>query len=72
MDRHSPEYYSERDTSSAIKNIEAFIQEFLKMKFKLVKPILTPRFVPSCSSDLMNKLGELAREHDLHIQSHIC
>ncbi len=36
-----------------------------------VKPILTPRFSPSCTEPLMSFLGDLARERDLPVQSHL-
>uniref|UniRef100_A0A8I5TA95 Guanine deaminase n=1 Tax=Pongo abelii TaxID=9601 RepID=A0A8I5TA95_PONAB len=36
-----------------------------------VKPIVTPRFSLSCSETLMGDLGNIAKTHDLHIQSHI-
>jgi len=39
--------------------------------FKFIKPILTPRFIPSCTDELMAFLGELARERNLPMQSHI-
>ena len=39
--------------------------------FRLVKPILTPRFTPSCSNELMAFLGKLAAERDLPVQSHL-
>jgi guanine deaminase len=39
--------------------------------FSRVKPILTPRFTPSCSDELMEFLGKLAKERDLPIQSHL-
>lgn len=42
-----------------------------KDKYKFVKPILTPRFVLSCSSELMNKLGKISRKYHLPVQSHL-
>ena len=39
--------------------------------FDLVKPILTPRFTPSCTNELMAALGKLAAERDLPVQSHL-
>ncbi|NXE52313.1 GUAD deaminase, partial [Casuarius casuarius] len=36
-----------------------------------VQPIVTPRFGPSCSEDLLCALGNFAQAHDLHVQSHI-
>jgi len=40
-------------------------------KSGLISPIITPRFVPTCTSELMHFLGKLASKYDLHIQSHI-
>ena len=39
--------------------------------FEHVKPILTPRFTPSCTDELMTALGQLARERGLYVQSHL-
>ena len=39
--------------------------------FQHIKPILTPRFTPSCSDALMAALGDLARERGLYVQSHL-
>jgi len=39
--------------------------------FKSVKPILTPRFTPSCTDELMEWLGRLANERGLYVQSHL-
>ncbi|NXX98148.1 GUAD deaminase, partial [Centropus bengalensis] len=36
-----------------------------------VQPVITPRFGPSCTEDLLCALGDLAQAHDLHVQSHI-
>ncbi|NXD85003.1 GUAD deaminase, partial [Halcyon senegalensis] len=36
-----------------------------------VQPIITPRFGPSCTEDLLRALGNLAQDRDLHVQSHI-
>ena len=40
-------------------------------RFTAVKPILTPRFTPSCTDELMRWLGSLARERGLYVQSHL-
>jgi guanine deaminase len=37
----------------------------------LVRPVLTPRFAPSCSAELLRGLGALAAETQLPIQTHI-
>ena len=40
-------------------------------RFRYVKPILTPRFTPSCTDELMAWLGALANERGLYVQSHL-
>jgi cytosine/adenosine deaminase-related metal-dependent hydrolase len=37
----------------------------------LVMPCITPRFVPTCSSEIMQKLGDLAKKYALPVQSHM-
>lgn len=39
--------------------------------FKTLKPILTPRFTPSCTDELMAWLGALSEQRGLYIQSHL-
>uniref|UniRef100_A0AAX7TI59 Guanine deaminase n=1 Tax=Astatotilapia calliptera TaxID=8154 RepID=A0AAX7TI59_ASTCA len=48
-----------------------FIKELLEKKYPLVKPVVTPRFAPSCTGALLEQLGEIAKNNNLHIQSHI-
>lgn len=38
----------------------------------LIQPVITPRFAPSCSDKLLKKLGQLAEEFDVAVQSHMC
>ena len=40
-------------------------------RFEHVKPVLTPRFTPSCTNELMEELGKLAAERGLPVQSHL-
>ncbi|NXI28899.1 GUAD deaminase, partial [Sterrhoptilus dennistouni] len=44
---------------------------FYYFQYPRVQPIITPRFGPSCTEDLLNALGDLAETHNLHVQSHI-
>lgn len=39
--------------------------------FTRIRPMLTPRFTPSCTDELMAFLGKLAAERGLPIQSHL-
>jgi len=70
MDRNSPDFYCE-ETSHSLTSTKEFVDSVLSLSNPLVQPIVTPRFVPSCSRELMKGLGDLAREKDLHVTSHI-
>lgn len=69
MDRNSPDFYVE-STEESLAVTEEWILE-TKDKYDLVKPIITPRFVPSCTEKLMKGLAELAEKYNLKIQSHL-
>ena len=68
MDRNAPPYLSET-TEESEKETLRWLDEC--RRFTLVKPILTPRFAPSCSSELLTFLGKLKAERDLPVQSHL-
>ncbi|MDE7218883.1 MAG: amidohydrolase family protein [Oscillospiraceae bacterium] len=65
----------DRNGGAAEEGTEESLSETLRWlencRFDLVKPILTPRFTPSCTDELMAALGKLARERDLPVQSHL-
>ncbi len=68
MDSNSPDYYIET-TEQSLADTIAFVEA--TKDNKMAKPIITPRFAPSCSSDLLNGLGEIAEKYDLPVQSHL-
>ena len=37
----------------------------------LVRPIITPRFIPSCTPEMLRACGELAAKYELPVQSHL-
>ncbi len=69
MDRNSGDILTET-TQSSISETLRWIEESAE-PFPHIKPILTPRFTPTCSNELMAFLGQLAQEKDLPIQSHL-
>ena len=69
MDRNSPSYYIE-ETQKSIEDTLEFVEKTIN-KYKNVKPIITPRFVPSCTVNLMRELGDIAEKYDLKVQSHL-
>ncbi|OBR94027.1 guanine deaminase [Clostridium ragsdalei P11] len=70
MNRNSPEYLVE-NTEDSIYDTEEILKEYCT-KYELVKPIITPRFVPSCSMKLLKSLGNLAKKYNVPVQSHLC
>lgn len=69
MDRNCPAYICE-EHEAAIADTKAFIEK--TTGFKNVKPILTPRFTPSCTDQTMAALGELSKREGLYVQTHLC
>lgn len=69
MDRNCPDYYIE-STQGSLEETERFIQETAD-RHPLVKPIITPRFVPSCTPELMQGLGALSTKYNVPVQSHL-
>ncbi|XP_051784333.1 guanine deaminase isoform X2 [Erpetoichthys calabaricus] len=59
------------ETEECIEETKRLNVQVSVFQYTLVKPIVTPRFAPSCSTQLLNDLGDIAKENDLHIQSHI-
>ena len=58
----------EETTSESISETLDWIK---KSNFEHIKPIITPRFTPSCTNELMAELGKIAKEYNLPIQSHL-
>lgn len=69
MDRNSIEGLQE-DTQASLADTRWFIEQMQK-KYKRSMPMLTPRFVPSCTDELMKGLGKLQKEYHLPVQSHL-
>ncbi|XP_008417199.1 guanine deaminase [Poecilia reticulata] len=71
MDRNDGVKYYRETSEESQEETYRFIKELLNKKYPLVKPVVTPRFAPSCTETLLAKLGEMAKNNKLHIQSHI-
>ena len=69
MNRNCPDALCE-DVDAAVKGNEQLIAEF-NQPDALVRPIITPRFVPSCTPELLKACGELAAKYQLPVQSHM-
>ena len=70
MDRNCPDYIIEETEESAGETLE-WIKDVLHRKYKNTRPILTPRFTPSCTDELMEELKKLQMRYGLPLQSHL-
>ena len=69
MDRNAPERLTENSARS-VASTERFILHTAG-KYANTYPIITPRFVPSCSDSVMEGLGWLAGTYHVPVQSHL-
>ena len=69
MDRNSPDILREKSAEEASKITEQWILE--AERFENVRQILTPRFIPSCSDELMREIARLQKKYELPMQSHL-
>lgn len=70
MDRNSPPALCEASAAASAADTRAWIQEALG-QYRRTKPILTPRFIPSCTDELMQELHQIQQETGLPVQSHL-
>ena len=68
----TPDYYRDESADAGIASTEASIAAIraLDDPHSLVQPIITPRFIPACSDELLQQLGELAETTGLLTQTH--
>ena len=69
----TPTYYRDESSTSALMDTEKFIKEMFDLQAQTqaeLTPVITPRFVPSCTDETLLGLGKLAQKYDLPVQSH--
>ena len=69
MNRHCPPELTET-VEQMVEGYEALIAEF-NQPDDLVRPIITPRFIPSCTPEMLQACGNLAAKYQLPVQSHL-
>lgn len=68
MDFASPEYLCET-VDESLRETELFIEQYSGNQ--TARPILAPRFVPTCSRELLFGLGELAQKYQIGLHTHL-
>lgn len=69
MDTLCPDFYRET-TGQSLADTEAWLRDTAS-RWPRVKPVITPRFIPTCTSELLDGLGKLAAATQTPVQSHM-
>lgn len=71
MNRNCPEGLQEK-VDDMVKGYEELYRSTLNASPSTkVRPIITPRFIPSCTPEMLRACGELAAKYQLPVQSHL-
>ena len=68
-----PDYYRDASAGQGLEDTERFMEQVLDLSGNtngLVRPVITPRFIPSCTDEMLQGLGELAQRSGCHVQTH--
>lgn len=71
MDRNCPDYLREDSAKESAAETVEWIRDVEHKKYKYTSPILTPRFIPSCTDELMENLKKIQLRYSLPVQSHL-
>lgn len=70
MNQNAPAGYVE-STEDSVHGTLALIDHVKRLGNDRIQPIVTPRFAPTCSQDLLAQLGTIAHKHNCHVQTHV-
>ena len=70
MDRNAPDPLTEQSADKSAYDTVEWVKDCLK-RYRKTKPILTPRFIPTCTDELMENLKKIQMRYGLPVQSHL-
>ncbi len=70
MDQNCPDSLQDGGVQEALAQTAAWLQATLG-KYRHTYPVLTPRFAPACSGQMLEGLGKLQKEYGVPVQSHL-
>lgn len=70
MDRNGSTILQETSAEASAQATVTWIEDTLN-RFENTTPILTPRFTPACTDQLMAKLSQIQKKYHLPMQSHL-
>jgi guanine deaminase len=68
-----PDYYRDVTTEQGLDDTRTLIEYIRAMpgnEDERVLPVVTPRFIPSCTDEMLTGLGQIAKEYNCHVQTH--
>lgn len=68
MDRSAPENLLE-NAEESLRKTEVFLEKYSANRN--TRPVLTPRFAPTCTRELINGLGKLGKKYNVGMQTHL-
>ncbi|MDR0718123.1 MAG: amidohydrolase family protein [Treponema sp.] len=73
MDRNVPDSISEKTAEASVAATQTWLEQYYAKAASLPNtfPVLTPRFLPSCSGSLLKALSGLQKKYRLPVQSHL-
>lgn len=69
----NPDFCRDQSPKTAVEETEKFIQEILEIQNSYkqkVYPVITPRFIPSCTNEALQGVGKLVSKYNIHVQTH--
>jgi guanine deaminase len=69
-----PDWYRDASAEAGVADTRRFIEAVQALpgaETGLVRPAITPRFIPACTDALLEGLGRLATETGCHVQTHV-
>lgn len=66
----TPEWYRDASVEEALSASAESIEQIRALGSSLVEPIVTPRFIPACTDELLAGLGQLAHDTNTLVQTH--
>lgn len=70
MDQNCADGLREKDADTSLADTAVWLADTAG-RYQNTRPVLTPRFAPTCSGPLMEGLGKLQREYQIPVQSHL-
>lgn len=67
----TPDYYRDASPEEAINKTQTFVQAIQDTyRNGFIQPVITPRFIPSCTTETLQQLGQLAQSQHITVQTH--